>query len=322
MSGHLLPRALPRPRALRLRWAAGLAATAVAAAGVVAPAVAEPLPQLLGEVSVTALDPETVVPPGPGVQPGTPTRVIAGSIQNFLAFTFTGGPLPAAELTLDVPADWSTGEWVDPAFSSDEERYETPGYVRVRPGTCGDTASVTTAELEEGSRLLLSGLDCATGEQLSVELFYVSAPAQPGHFAFPTTINGLGAPLVGSPSLEVHRVPDVALVVSGAPDTVISGEPFQVVVTAVRDSNGKAHRGFRGTVRFGGECTAGGELEHAFTPQDQGRHVFELALRQVGDDQALVFTDGSNTARPALSAVDVLQGEQPPPPDGCGVRFH
>lgn len=269
-----------------------------------------------GEVTVTGLDPDGVSPDSVGMR----TNVIAGSFGNFLGFTYTAGPAAADALSIRIPADWQGGEEPE-EFSAAEERHETPGFARVKQGSCAAAGTLTAGSADAGASVLeLVGFSCARGQSLSIELFYVTAPAEPGRYAFPTSVEGQRLPRKDQPSLRVHPVPDIALVVSGVPATVEYGEPFDVLVTAVKE-NGKVDRGYRGTIRFVGDCADVAPDDYTFTQADRGRHVVSgIELRREGE-HPFGFRDVGNTARPA-EAVSTVTYDGEPPPGGCGVRYH
>jgi hypothetical protein len=267
-------------------------------------------------MTVTGLDPDGVTPDSVGAT----TRLIAGSFGNFLAFTYTGGDLPIADtLSIDIPSAW-IGSRFDAPFSAEEARYETPGYVRVKQGSCAAPGELAVVAHDDGgSTLDLDGFSCGRGETLSIELFYVTAPAQAGQYDFPTRVQGLSLPSLDQPSVAVHPVPDVALRVSQAPSTVEAGVPFDVVLTALRD-NGKVHRGYRGTARFVGGCPEG-HPDVIFTKNDQGSKLVSGLVLQLPGDRSFTFRDVGNLARAGEAELTVTR-DGDGDPDGCGVRFH
>ena len=305
-------------RHVRLSSLLAAAAVVVALAGV-QPATAEPVGR--SSVSVTGLDPDGVTPE----RVGQTTRVIAGSYGNFLAFTFTQGASRLSRgtdaLSIDIPAAWGGSSWEEPEFSADPERYETPGFVRVKQGSCASpgTLSVVPGRSGAGSTIELAGFSCAARESLSIELFYVTAPATAGSYDFPTQLAGRPVRDKDRPALAVHPVPDVALVLSEVPPSVQVGQAFDVVLTAV-DDNGRVAHGYRGTVRFVAGCEDLGPFDYTFTAEDRGSHRMSgIVLREPGE-RTIGFRDVGNLARQG-EARTTATGE-PDGPSGCGVHYH
>lgn len=119
------------------------------------------------------------------------------------------------------------------------------------------------------------------------------------------TANGA---ISGGATTSVTPAMAAALVVTGAPASVVAGTPFSVTVTA-RDGSGNIVTGYTGTVHF---ASSDGQ---AALPADstlmQGSKTFSVTLKTAGN-QTLAVTDSANslsapTQNVAVAAADVSQ---------------
>jgi hypothetical protein len=121
----------------------------------------------------------------------------------------------------------------------------------------------------------------------------------------------------GGVNIGAYQASASAFLIS-APDTVQSGAPFDVTVTAV-DSFGQVAVGYTGTVTFSTSDTDSGVVlpaDYTFTAADAGVHTFtdtglgEITLVTPGD-QTLTVTDTSDDTINGNATITVMNGVVP-----------
>jgi hypothetical protein len=121
----------------------------------------------------------------------------------------------------------------------------------------------------------------------------------------------------GGVNIGAYQASVSAFLIS-APDTVQSGVPFDVTVTAA-DSFGQVAVGYTGTVTFSTSDTDSGVVlpaDYTFTADDAGVHTFtdtglgEITLVTPGD-QTLTITDTTDDTINGNATITVMNGTVP-----------
>jgi hypothetical protein len=316
------------------RPVAVLAAGAAMVAVVAAPAAASPGPRTADSVAAT----------GYHFQTFRDADVVAGSTGNNLEIAFrAGSPLTDGTVAIALPVS----QWRTPLRAGVGLRLEdttADGAVVVRPtapdlpeptidpaAACGSPAATPvdwTVRTVLGQQLItVRHVNCDRGQQLTVRIKGVTAPAAVGRYPLPVIASDPGRlPRLSVATVAVVPTPRVALQLT-APAQVVPGVPFLVQIRAVRP-DGATATGYRGAVAVVAEDQADCTLvprdqgvAYQFTAADAGTAAISVMLSQDIAHRLRVY-DIANKA--VAGVVAPLQVVGPPFIPGliCPASYH
>ena len=264
--------------------------------------------------------------------------VVAGGGRTNLALRYTAGrPLRDGTITLTLPRPaWRTPLHVGDALYAGDPSLDGSVVVRPRPDgdlgpqDCRGTSGPPTLTVRSTRRArvaVVSHLDCAAGQSVSVRVFGVRAPAHKGRATLPVSVSDAHGQR-GPSRLRLPVVPrSTTRLRVRLPAAFTTNTHVPVVVRAVRP-DGRTDTRYRGTVRLlaveEADCTLslddGGEFGTAtFTKADRGRKVVQLSLATTMSHR-LVATDVSRRAQDGRSRPYTVVG--PLEPVACPVSYH
>jgi hypothetical protein len=216
---------------------------------------------------------------GIGKMTVTPTRVIAGTADNELSFTFNADSAPLKGTTLvDVPRGWTKPQQTEPA---------APGYVELQAAGCLGTRIAGIS-----SRRIVITTQCPRRHLFRLIYRKAAAPLLSADgFVFLTQTRRAGAPKkepfrpLGPQKQPVVRVRGAAQagLFLAVTSVATAGVPFSATVRAV-DQFGNNAADYAGTITLtSSDPLATLPAPYAYVTKDAGQHAFTgIVLRTVG----------------------------------------
>ena len=224
---------------------------------------------------------------GIGKMTVVPNRVVAGTTDNELSFTFTADSAPLKGTTLvDVPRGWSKPQQSDPA---------APGYVELQAAGCVGTRIAVIS-----SRRIVIATQCprrhlfrllyhkAAAPLLSADGFVFLTQTRPANAPKKTPFRPLGP--VKQPVVRVRGAAADGLFMT-VTSIATAGTPFGVTVRAV-DQFGNNGADYVGTVTLTStDPLATLPAPYAYGAKDVSQHTFTGIVMRTTGTQTVTATD-------------------------------
>lgn len=225
---------------------------------------------------------------GVGKMTVTPTRVAAGSTNDF-TFVFTADSAALNGTTLfDVPRGWTTPQRTNPT---------APGYVELQAGGC-----VGTTISKIAGRRVVIGTHCPRRHLFQLVYHRAAAPLiSADGFVFLTQTRRAGAPKkvpfaplgpTKQPVVKVRGAAQKGLFMT-VTSVATAGTAFSATVRAV-DQWGNNAPDYLGTVSFTSTDPAATlPAPYAYTSKDVGQHIFTGVVLRTAGTQTITATDSN-----------------------------